>query len=777
METDTHPQRPGASPPQAGWPRLAAGVVRARWAILAAVLAGSLLLARPALQLRPIWNEQAELRSDDPEMAYFRRFLERYGGHEYLLVVLETDGVFTPDMLAHIAELTEALRETPHAADVASLSTLVTVRGDGGDARIEPLFAELPATAAEAGRIRDEAMAHPLGPGTLVSADSRTAGINVMLPPVSEDATARIEAVEGVRAILDRHARPDVRVSITGLSPLAADVLATLGRDARRLLWLTPLVILLFFGLAFRSPRNVAAASAFVFVAVLWAIGLLALGGGSLNIATVMLPTIVAVNGLSYVIHLLNACRERAARGSTAPVALSHALAHMIPALLMAGLTTAVGFGTQMTADLRSLRELGLFSSLGILMAVLLCVTLVPSLLSRRLPRPRPARGRRRLRRFLWAVGSFANRDRRVIPAALLVLLAAAAVGIARIRIEALWSRHLPERAPSIQGLRVVERELAGFYILEVELKGEPGTFREPWAIEEIGRLQRYAAGLPGVDRVFSVRDLLQAAHRARADDAGETDNEVTLTRGQIAEYLLLFSIGRQREAVDSLLTDDRGAARVALRIRTMTSADQLRLVKAVEDYATTGLDPRLRLRTTGVVKLVALNIEAIVRGFIRSFGLSLVLIAALMSVQLRSLRVGLVSMIPNVLPIVLGFGLMGLLGMPLSASTVMIASVGIGIAVDDTIHFLHRFRREIRAGHSPERAVQRTLLGAGRAMVYAALALAAGFAVLVGSEFRLNREFGFLTAFIMLAALGSDLFVTPWLARVLGLFRKESPR
>jgi predicted RND superfamily exporter protein len=257
---------------------------------------------------------------------------------------------------------------------------------------------------------------------------------------------------------------------------------------------------------------------------------------------------------------------------------------------------------------------------------------------------------------------------------------------------------------------------------------------------------------------------------------AGADPTALPETAGQIAEYRLLFSASGQEGLVDSLVSADGSAARLSARIRTMTTADHLRLIAAIERFAAQNLDSRLVLHATGMVKVFAGELHALIRSLLLSFGLSFVLIAGLMAIQLRSVRAGLCAMIPNVLPIALGLGLMGYLSIPLSASTVMIASVGIGISVDDTIHFLLRYRRELVAGRSSASAARRTLLGTGRAMVYSSLGLAAGFSILSFSSFRPNREFGILTAFIMVAALLADLFATPYLVRALHLFRREHP-
>jgi len=762
------------------WHRWAEFVLRARIPILVAVAGLTVFLGGQTLQLRSEWNEQTELSAQDPELARFQQFLDRFGGQEYLLVILRSDEVFTPGFLAHLSDLTERLRDVPHATEVFSLATVPLIRGTGEQARIEPFFEEVPETVEAAASLRTEALDQPLWVGTLVSADGKTTCINVMLPSLSKDVNERIQSTDAVREILRQNPCPGVQWFVTGYSPLARDMQRALEGDLRRFLGLTPLLILGCLFWAFRTWRGVWAPTLVIMTAVVWTMGLLAVAGGTLNIGTILLPTLVAVNGLSYSIHLLNGYHDSCAYGSNHQKILVRTLVHLAPVLLMAAFTTAIGFGSLSLSEMRSLRQLGVFSGLGVLIAFFLCITLVPALLSF-LPLPARKAHRHRsvrlLRRGLWQIADRVNRDRWKIPAVLVVLLVLSAVGISRIQVETQLSLYLPESAPAIQGLRVVEDTLSGFYVLELELDGAPDTFHEPWALGEIEKLQRRITHLEGVNQVTSVNDLFREMHRARtALPRAAGADSLPKTAGQIAEYRLLFSMSGYGNAMNSFLTPDASTARLSVRIRTMSTADHLRLVEEIEQLAARQLDSRLELHTTGTVKLFAVRLHALVRSLFKSFGLCFLLIAVLMMIQLRSLRAGLCSMIPNVLPIALGFGLMGFLGIPLSASTVMIASVGIGIAVDDTIHALTRYRRELAPGRSPASAVRRTLLGTGRAMVFSSIGLAAGFTILMFSRFRPNREFGFLTAFIMLAALLSDLFVTPFLIRAFRLFQKEKP-
>ncbi len=752
--------------------RWAERILRSRVWILLGVLGLSFWLGAQALQLRPEWNEQAEFSPDDPHIAYFQQFQDRFGGQEFMLVMVQADNVFTPTVLGYLSELTEALREVPRAVDVVSLSTVTVVRPTSSGVRMEPFMEEPPTREEDAEALSREALSHPLWVGTLVSADGRLACINVMLPSLCTQANERTESAEAARAILRQHTQPGVEVFMTGFSPLAADMLTTLNRDLVHFLWLTPILILMCLAWAFRTWRGAWVPSVLIGVSVLWTLGLLARGGGTMNVCTILLPTLIAINALSYVIHWLNAYHESCARGQDHHRILLRTWVQLTPALLMAAFTTAIGFGSQVFSELHSLRELGLYSALGIGISVLLCVTLVPALLSGlRLPTRTVHRHGtvRWLRKVLWQVAGVVNRDTWKIPVVLTLLVVLAWVGIRRIRAESQLSWHLPASAPSVQGLRLAEEQLAGFYVLELVLEGAPGTFREPWAWREMEELRHHVSSLARVNTVLSAQDLFREGAQMRGWSAALPE-----TVAQISEVRLLYSAAGQDRIWNSFVASDGSAARVAVRIENSTTEDHLLLMEQIEEFAGKNLDSRISLHATGVIQLFAIKFHALIRSLLQSFAVAFVFIAVVLSIQLRSWKAGLCAMIPNVLPIVLGFGLMGFLDIPLSVSTVMIASVGIGIAVDDTIHFLLRYRKEWHVVKNSRFAVRRTLLGTGRAMVYSSVGLALGFSILLFSNFRPNREFGLLTAFIMGVALVADLVVTPYLVRVFHLFEEK---
>jgi len=289
---------------------------------------------------------------------------------------------------------------------------------------------------------------------------------------------------------------------------------------------------------------------------------------------------------------------------------------------------------------------------------------------------------------------------------------------------------------------------MSAFSTLEMTIEGPPGVFREEWGFEEVRKIQRFLESLPGVDKVVSFANFIR-----------EFDRDIFLLE--------------TTDRFDSFLSSDYSTARVSARIQPTSTAGQLELLSKVEESAPKELDKRLRFRTTGAARLYATKATALINGQVRSLGFSMVVITLLLILYLRSIRVGLLSMIPNVLPVLMTLGMMGLSGISLNLSTVMISCIAIAIAVDDTIHFLVRYRREILTNGRVTPAIERTMFESGRAMVFTSLVIAGGFSILLFSSFAPIEYFGLLTAFTMITALGADLLVLPFLIKLFKVMQR----
>ncbi len=713
-------------------------------------------------------SQHKDLPQNDPDLVYFEQFCQRFGDAELLIIAVAADDMFTADNLQYLQQLTELIGRIPDVEEVISLTNVSDIRTDGDQIDVRLLLAEIPNDPAELAAKKAYALGNPYWVKNLVSPDGATASINAKLRYLREDETYRIAVVQKVREILRTNPHPGTVVYMTGVSPLLTDSLDYITHDLKRFMWLTPVLIILLLLLVFRTVRGALIPQIVIGASVVWIGGVFFTMGKAVGMVTTMLPTLIMVIGLSDVIHIINHYYEEAAQSDDRRQVILATMEHMISACFLTSITTAVGFASLLVADLRSIREFGIYSALGIMIAYLLGMTITPIVLSL-LPLPKTKRWQgyeqSMTARALLRIERFVHRDRRCIPLLVALLTIASIIGITRLNIETQISKFIPRNAPSIDGLNFIQDHMAGFSTLELAVEGVPEVFQEPWALGELDELQTFLRSLPGVDTAHSLTEFIKETNKVM-HEGNDDFYALPADRPTVAQYLLLLSMTGKADFLDSFVSFDFSGARVSARIHSMSSAEHLALLDRVETFAAQNLDPRLHLTTTGVIKLYATTVHALVNSQLRSLFFSFAIIALMIILHLRSLRIGLLAMIPNLLPILMTLGIMGWLNISLNVATVMISCIALGIAVDDTIHFLTRYRREIRLDGEVDSAIHRTMLSSGRAIVFTSLIIAAGYAVIIFSSFRPNRYFGLLTAVTMLAALIADLIVLPFLVK-----------
>jgi len=748
--------------------RIAEFILAHRLSIGILLIVLTFVLAYQLRLFRISQSQHKDLPQDDPDLVFFEQFCRRFGDAELLIVAVAADDMFTTDNLRYLQHLTDLIGRVPDIAEVISLTNISDIRIDGDSIDVRPLLGEIPTDPTELAAIRSYILGNPYWVKNLISPDGTTASINAKLRYLREDETYRIAVVQKVREILRANPHPGTAVYVTGVSPLLADSLDYISLDLKRFIWLTPVLIILLLLLVFRTVRGALIPQTVIIASVVWIGGVFFTMGKAVGMVTTMLPTLIMVICLSDVIHVINHYYEEATKSDNRRQVILATMEHMISACFLTSITTAVGFASLLFADLQSIREFGVYSALGIMITYLLGMTITPIVLSL-LPLPRTQRwqGYQQsiIAHTLLHIERFVQRDRWRIPLIVALLTIASIVGITRLSIETQISKFIPDNAPSIDGLNFIQDHMAGFSTLELAVEGPAEVFQEPWALQELEELQTFLRSLPGVDTAHSLTEFIKETNKVMHE--GRDDFYALPTdRPTVAQYLLLLTMTGKAAFLNSFVSFDFSGARVSARIHSMSSAGHLALLQQVEAFAAQHLDPRLHLTTTGVVKLYATTVHALVNSQLRSLVFSFAIIALMIIVHLRSLRVGLLAMIPNLLPILMTLGIMGWLNISLNVATVMISCIALGIAVDDTIHFLTRYRREIAVNSEVGPAIHRTMLRCGRAIVFTSLIITAGYAVIIFSSFRPNRYFGLLTAVTMISALLADLIVLPYLVK-----------
>ena len=722
-------------------------------------------------------NLKDDLPPDDPQIVAFNEFLHQFGDAELMVVALEAPDVFTHDVLTYLDRLTKRIEKIDNIEQTLSLTNAMEIRGIEGTLEVKPFLPEtgVPSQAQALADLRRRALDNDFWVNAIVSESGNACAINMKLAIFTDDATFRFGVVSAVQAVLDAEAPPPgVGVHFTGVSVFGRDSIRAMNADLKNYVWLMPVLVLVLLFVVFRTLRGVLIPQVVITFSVCYTLALLFATGKSITMISTMLPVLIGVIAISDVIHVIARYYELSQTIHDRMELVRATLVHMLPPCFLSSTTTAAGFAALMVSDLTQVRDFGLFAAIGLMLAFFTSMVLTPIILSF-LPVPqsrlRQAYKQGFFSRLLNAIDRFVARDRFIIAVLSVALMLLAISGIAHLKVETRVSKFLPQDAPSVVDLYWLQENMAGVSSLEMTLKGEPGVFKEPWALDEVEKLQNYLQSLPEVDKAFSMVDFIRTFNRVLHDE-DPAFNKIPETRQAVAQYLLLFEMTGRTDLLTSFINGDYSYTRLSARIVSLGSQGHLDLIRHIQDYADRRIDKRLRFQTTGVVVLYATITTALVNGQIYSLIIAFFVITVMMTLHLRSIRIGLLSMIPNLLPIAITLGMMGALEITLNVATVMIACIALGIAVDDTIHYLSRYRFELDAGQKRADAMHTTIMGAGRGMIYTSLVITGGFCVLTFSSFHTNRAFGLLTAITMVTAVFADLIVLPYLVRVLKVDR-----
>ena len=775
MKTIRGQGKTGQTNPAAEW--VAGTILRYRWLTLALLVAATvgfaLQIPRIVFQVSP----EGMRLVGHPDTLYYEEYIRKYGSDEIVVMELWCEDVFSPEIMKKISRLTDVIEQYENVYRVVSLSNANDIRGGSFGIEIAPFLEEIPETEPALEKIRREVHDNPLYHGNLVSRDDQSTLLIVELDRSEEDFPQKRR--ELVRRILDlaREEQSDgIEIYVAGFPVIGTVLPMLMIQDQRIFIPLILLLMTLTLYAAFRNLWGILLPLATVIISVLWTMGFLVLAGKQVEIVTNVLPPLVLVIALADVVHILAHYQEELQGRKQKAGALKDATAYVLVPCLLTSITTSIGFASLMVSSVRGVRDLGLLASFGVMAAFVVSITFVPAILSF-LPSGTFKRTEKKkegaLDRFLARLARFNESNRKLVLAVTLLLIGLAVAGLFRLKVETTLIKYLKEDNPVAVAVRHIEDHLSGTTTLDVVFDfGEPGAVKEPVNLEKVKQMESYLKGLPLVTNASSLVDFLERMNQVFHDGDPAYDH-LPGARAEIAQFLLLYSMSGDEEDLSKIVDHDYRTAVITARLKTVGSSEMERFIKEVKSYVAKSF-PDTNVRATGVSVLVTNSIGAIVKGQVQSLGLAMAIICVLMSLLFRSLRLGLLSMIPNTIPILITLGLMGWLGIDINTATAVISCVAIGIAVDDTIHYLTRFRKEYGARPDEALACARSLTSTGRALFFTSFVLTFGFLVLIFSNFKPLIYFGLLTGVTMVSALVGDLVLLPVLLMVLKPMRNK---
>jgi predicted RND superfamily exporter protein len=752
-----------------------AWIVRHALVVLAAVAGISIVaaaalvsLSPPRLHLQVDPSTEPLLPKGDPARLLYGDAVRNFGDDEVFVVAMETDDVFRPERLRQLEAVTDAIAHLAGVRRAQSLMDVISFRYDPEQDWVEvsSFIDDVPDDPAELAELRRRALADPLYEGNLISADGRTAAINVSFRKMSDREFIASGIDESISEILSRQAGDGVRFYVAGRPHVKVTVYHWMLRDLVRLV---PLALLAMAGVlagVFGSVRGVVVPLATVLVANLWTFAAMAFLERPLTILTTLLaPTLIAVGSI-YGVHMVARFEEEAPHSSTSAETARRCLMALRLPVLVAGLTTVIGFAALLVSDVPAVAELGTFAAFGIASVTALTLTAAPALLALFPFRPTaPQRLALSARLALWLddrlerLGHVVTSRRRLFLLGFAAIAAVAAAYVPRIVIDTDYLSFFDAEAPVRLEFEAVNRLLSGAVPIYVSMQAdEPGGFREPAVLQALEALQSRADRIPDVSRTESVVDTLRILNRTLADD-DPAQERIPDSRGAVSELLFLAPKGH----LDRFTNVNHSRANLLVRTGAVGTASVTRLASRLEQLLADGALPgNIEAGVTGNAILLARSADGIARSQPQSVGLATLAILGLIALSLRSLRLGLVAMLPNVWPVLVYFGLLGIGVAPLSLPTSLIGSVALGLAIDDTVHILVRYQRERRAGLDANAATRMAMRRVGRPVSITSAMLCAGFGVVALSGFASLREFGILSAVTMALCLAADLLLLP---------------
>jgi hypothetical protein len=639
--------------------------------------------------------------------------------------------------------------------------------------RTDPIVEGTEVTEEEAVELAKAIAGNPLLVGRLIDEDRTVTGIALQLPELGPREMGR--AMDELREGLDRPEFQDIRVHVGGLPYLRSVIVSKMRADNLRLIPLTVLVCLLLLTLSFRWAPGVLLPFGAVAITAIVVVGGMGLFGEPMNILNNVIVPLLIIIGISDATHLIQRYRDEiyADDDDDRSAAGRRTVSAIAVAVMLTSATTAAGLASLVVSKTVMLRHFGIVSALGVMISYVVIITFVPAVLTWASPPKRAEVRRERTSMFTSVTSSLVAkllRWRWAVLVATAVFTVGAGYVASQITVDHALLDQFDETDPVYTTTLLIEEKLAGVRPLEVVLVStEEDHFMDPELVQSIQRIRNWASLRPEIIRTLSYGDMLRESYALLADDPSVRSENFKSAK-QVKGLVTMMS-QRRPSPLSDWLTQDGKKARIQFKLRDVGAQATIRFLDTLEAIIESELgdDETVSVSFTGDAYSGSRGQAAVVSDLLGSLFVAVLVIFLLLAFFFRSIRLGLLSIPPNLIPLVVTMAYMVWREIPLNVSTVIIFSISLGLAVNGTIHVLARFREEMHTGIGREAALVRAARGTGRAIVISCVTLMAGFSVLLLSSFVPVRNFGELIAVTIGGCLVATLVVLPPLLRVAG--------
>ncbi|MGR2899543.1 MMPL family transporter [Vibrio vulnificus] len=681
-----------------------------------------------------------------------------------LVLAPKSGDVFDQRTLTQIQEMTEQAWQVPYSSRVDSLANYQHTEAVDDDLLVEDLlYQSYPLTAERIAKVRAVAMSEPLLVNALVSEKGDVAVINITMQMPGVDETAEVnEVVAYVEQMLSHYRAeyPDVTIYKAGIIAMNHSFAMAAQNDSATLVPTMLLVILVFLTIMLRSFLSVLATLVVIIGAIVATLGIVG-WAGFLHVASVNVPTLIMTLAVADCVHVIASMRHFMRQGMPKSQAIHRSVTLNFVPIIITSVTTAIGFLMMNMSDSPVLRDFGNLSALGVMIACVLSVSLLPALLNL-LPVRFSAKQAAKSSDIMDKLADLVVQRRNVLLPLSIVVIAGSAALIPYNKVNDESVKYFDTSSEFRQAADFMEQRISGMTTMSIAIKTHQSQgIASPEFLAVLGEFTHWLREQPETDHVASLSDIYKRLNKNMHGD----DNAyyaLPAERELAAQYLLLYEMSLPFGLdLNNQVNVDKSSVKLQLTVKNLGSVELVALEERIYQWFASHA-PQYQVVASSPSLMFAHIGETNMASMLSTLPITLILISALMIFALRSWRLGVISLVPNIAPAVIGFGLWALISGEINLGLSVVVTLTLGIVVDDAVHFLAKYQHARKEGQNAEQAVRYAFHTVGRALWITTVVLVAGFSVLAMSQFRLNSDMGQLSAIVIFVALVIDFVLLP---------------
>ena len=756
-----------------------------------------LMLAFPIAhvpQIKMDTSTEGFMHDDDPVLLTYNSFRDQFGRDERIVLAIENDNIFSIDFLTKLKGLHKELEtNVPYVEDVTSLYNVRNTRGEGDKLITDDLLEPFPTTQKELDDIKKRAMKSHFYKDLLLSQDANMTTIIIETDAYSHEGEKRVsiedefdegfdeptkeetpkafltdqenhKLLEAVAVIADKYRAEGLKIYIAGSPAVNNELKAQMKSDMQKFMRITFLIILVFLFVIFRRASAVFYPLMVIVFSLLTTVGSMAWAGVMFKLPTQIVPSLLLAVSVGATVHILSIFFDKFNANGDKKEALSYTLGHSGLAIAMTSITTAIGVGSFAGSEVAPISDLGIFASLGVMVSLVLTLTLLPALLSITKLKPKPRTTVSKVDEFMKSLAVIPVKHTKAVLLSSFVLVAIAFTAASQVNLShnpLTWFQ--PDNINRVS-TEIIDEKMNGTVTIEVVVDtGKENGWVDPEKLQKLNefstKLEAYKDEYTHIGKVVSLATIVKETNRALHENE-EKYYSIPTDANLVSQELLLFE-NSGSDDLEDVVDSQFSKARITVK---MPWTDTIEAVNVLE-YVKTEAEKTFvsdKVETTGMIPLLINTFAHAVHSSVQSYFMAAIAISFMMMLILGSVRIGLLSMIPNLAPIIVGLLLMYVAKIPLDMFTLLIGSIAIGLVVDDTIHFMHNFKRYYLESGDYAQAIEKTFLTTGKAMLITTIVLSLGFFAYLAANMIAVQNFGLLTGAVIIFALLSDLLLAP---------------